>query len=155
MRLEILLLGRTKEPYLQQGISDYTNRLRRFNPLDLIEIKAKKLSSRSDSEVKAIESGQLDSNVKEGSYRVVLDNRGQQFNSEEFAAFLSELEMRSIQTVSFIIGGPLGLADEQLEKADTILSLSKMTYTHDLTRLILLEQLYRAYTIKAGSRYHK
>lgn len=155
MRLEILLLGRTKEPYLQQGISDYTNRLRRFNPLDLKEIKAKKLSSRSDSEVKAIESGQLDSNVKEGSYRVVLDNRGQQFNSEEFAAFLSELEMRSIQTVSFIIGGPLGLADEQLEKADTILSLSKMTYTHDLTRLILLEQLYRAYTIKAGSRYHK
>lgn len=155
MRLEILLLGRTKEPYLQQGISDYTNRLRRFNPLDLIEIKAKKLSSRSDSEVKAIESGQLDSNVKEGSYRVVLDNRGQQFNSEEFAAFLSELEMRSIQTVSFIIGGPLGLADEQLEKADTILSLSKMTYTHDLTRLILLEQLYRVYTIKAGSRYHK
>lgn len=155
MRLEILLLGKTKEVYIQQGISDYTKRLRRFIPVELIEIKAKKLSSRSDEEVKTIESGLLDSSVRQGSYRVALDSHGKQFNSREFAVFLSELELRSIQTVCFVIGGHLGLAEEQLDKADTILSLSEMTYTHDLTRLILLEQLYRAYTIKAGTKYHK
>ena len=155
MRLEVLLLNKTKEAYLQQGIFDYQTRLKRFNPIELIEIKVKKLSNRSDSEIKTFESTLLDKRATEGSYRIALDSRGQQLGSKKFAAFLSDLERKSVQTVSFIIGGPLGLADEQLRKADTILSLSAMTYTHDMTRLILLEQIYRAYTIKAGTRYHK
>jgi 23S rRNA (pseudouridine1915-N3)-methyltransferase len=155
MKLEILLLNKTKEPYLQQGIGDYQNRLRRFIPVELVEIKVKKLSARSTSEIRAYESSLLDRRLTQGSYRIVLDSRGKQLSSETFASFLSELEHRAVQTVSFIIGGPLGLDDEQLHKADTVLSLSAMTYTHDMTRLILLEQLYRAYTIKAGTSYHK
>ena len=155
MKLEVLLLNKTKEAYLQQGILDYQARLKRFNPIELVEIKVKKLSTRSEAEIKTFESTLLDRRATEGSYRIALDSRGQQLSSEKFASFLSEVERKSVQIVSFIIGGPLGLADEQLDKADKILSLSAMTYTHDMTRLILLEQIYRAYTIKAGTRYHK
>jgi len=155
MKLEVLLLNKTKESYLQQGLLDYQTRLKRFNPIELIEIKVKKLSTRSDSEIKSFESTLLDRRAAEGSYRIALDSSGQQLSSEKFASLLSELERSSVQIVTFIIGGPLGLADEQLRQADKILSLSAMTYTHDMTRLILLEQIYRAYTIKAGTRYHK
>jgi len=155
MRLEVLLLNKTKEPYLQEGIRDYQTRLKRFNPIELVEIKVKKLSTRSDSEIKNFESTLIDKRASEGSYRIVLDSRGQQLSSKKFASFLADLERKSVQTASFIIGGPLGLADDQLRKADYILSLSSMTYTHDMTRLILLEQIYRAFTIKAGTRYHK
>lgn len=155
MKLEVLLLNKTKEPYLQQGINDYQTRLKRFIPVDLIEIKVKKLSARSDLEIKAVESAMIDKRTTQGSYRIALDCGGQQLSSEAFASLLSELEQRSLQTVSFIIGGPLGLADEQLHRADRVLSLSEMTFTHDMARLILLEQIYRAYTIKAGTRYHK
>ncbi len=155
MRIEILLLNKTKEPYLQQGIADYLHRLKRYNPVELVEVKVKKMSARSDAEAMAHESSLLDRRVTPGSYRIVLDRSGQQLASENFAAALMELENRGIQNVSFIIGGPLGLAPEQLGRADLVLSLSAMTYTHDMTRLILLEQLYRAYTIKAGTSYHK
>ena len=155
MKVEILLLNKTKEEYLQQGIADYLQRLKRFTPVELVEIKVKKLSARSEKEIKDYESTLLDRRVTPGSYRIALDRSGPQLTSEKFASALMELENRGRQTVSFIIGGPLGLADEQLSKADLILSLSAMTYTHDMTRLILLEQLYRAYTIKAGNSYHK
>ena len=155
MRLEVLLLNKTKESYLQQGVADYLHRLKRYARVELVEIKIKNLTSRSDSEIKAHESALLDRRATEGSYRIALDNGGQQFRSVEFASLLTELENRAVKTVSFIIGGPLGLAEEQLRRADQVLSLSRMTFTHDMTRLILLEQIYRAYTIKAGTSYHK
>jgi 23S rRNA (pseudouridine1915-N3)-methyltransferase len=155
MKLEVLLLNKTKESYLQQGVADYLHRLRRYVSVDLVEIKVKNPASRSDSEIKALESAQLDRRAIEGSYRIVLDGRGQQISSEKLAAFFTELENSAVKNVSFIIGGPLGLAEEQLNRADKVLSLSAMTFTHDMTRLILLEQIYRAYTIKAGTSYHK
>ena len=155
MRLEILLLNKTKDSYLQQGVADYLQRLRRYAPVELIEIKLRNLTSRSDSEIKAQESALLDRRAAEGSYRIALDSCGQQFSSEKVSTLLTELENRAIKRVSFIIGGPLGLAVEQLQRADQVLSLSALTFTHDMTRLILLEQIYRAYTIKAGTSYHK
>lgn len=155
MKIEILLLGKTKSPYLQKGIDDYRKRLQRFNAVELVDIKVSKPSTRSETEIKAAESRLIEAKVSGSAYRVALDCRGKQYDSKEFSRFLDELERRSIQTLSFIIGGPLGLAEEQLEKANEILSLSRMTFTHDLSRLLLLEQLYRAYTIKAGTRYHK
>ncbi len=155
MKIEILLLGKTKSSYLQQGIDDYRQRLSRFTTVELVDIKVKKPAARSESEIKADESRLLDRKISDSAYRVALDSRGIQLSSEGFTLLLEGLEQRSIQRLSFIIGGPLGLAEEQLEKADQVLSLSMMTYTHDMVRLLLLEQLYRAYTIKAGTRYHK
>ncbi len=155
MKIEILLLGKTKSPYLQQGIHDYRKRLLRFNPIELVDIKVKKPSTRSEAEIKAAESRLIEEKITGAAYRVALDCNGRQFSSEDFSRFLDGLEQRSVQTLSFIIGGPLGLADEQLERAKQVVSLSRMTFTHDMVRLLLLEQLYRGYTIKAGTRYHK
>ncbi len=155
MKIEILLLGKTKDRYLQQGINDYLKRLSHYNPVELIEIKVNKPNTRNEAQIKSLESSLLDKNITGSGYRIALDSSGEQFSSEGFAEHLSALEQRSLQTLRFIIGGPLGLADDQLNRADQVLSLSKMTYTHDMVRLILLEQLYRAYTIKAGTRYHK
>jgi 23S rRNA (pseudouridine1915-N3)-methyltransferase len=155
MKIEILLLGRTKASYLQQGIDDYFKRLSHFTNVALVEIKLKKQGSRSDREIKLSESRLIDQKITEPAYRVALDSNGKQCSSTGFARFLDNLEQRSIQNLSFIIGGPLGLAEEQLHKADHILSLSRMTYTHDMARLLLLEQLYRACSIKANTGYHK
>lgn len=155
MKIELLLLGKTKDTYLQQGIDEYVKRLSRYNPIELIEIKTPRHGSRSDAEIMVQESSLLEKKIRKGHCRIVLDSRGRQVSSESFADFISALEQQAVSTACFIIGGPLGLADEQRTKADHLLSLSRMTYTHDMSRLILLEQLYRAYTIKAGTGYHK
>ena len=155
MKIELLLLGKTKDAYLQQGINEYVKRLSRYNAIEMIEIKVPRYGSRSDAEILTQESSLLDKKIRKGSCRIVLDSRGNQYSSESFAEFITTLETQAVSTSSFILGGPIGLADEQIAKADHLLSLSKMTYTHDMSRLILLEQLYRAYSIKAGTRYHK
>ena len=155
MKIDLLLLGKTKDDYLQLGIDEYVKRLSRYNPVNVIEIKTPRHGSRPEAEILQQESSLLEKRIRNGSCRVVLDSQGRQYSSESFARFISSLESQAVSTVSFIIGGPLGLADEQRRKADHLLSLSNMTYTHDMSRLILLEQLYRAYTIKAGTGYHK
>jgi 23S rRNA (pseudouridine1915-N3)-methyltransferase len=101
------------------------------------------------------ESNLIDQCVGHGCHRIVLDISGKLFSSEELSELITSLENKAVKKVSFIIGGPLGLADAQLKKADLVISLSRMTFTHDMVRLLVLEQLYRAYTIKAGEKYHK
>jgi len=154
MNIEILFLGKTKEAYLQQGIEDFAKRLCQFNAIELVDIKVKKQSG-TELQIRSYESSLLEKRITSGSYRVVVDGRGRQLSSEGLAGFITKLENRAVKTLSFIIGGPVGLAEDQREKADTMLALSQMTFTHDMARLILLEQLYRAFTIKAGTRYHK
>jgi len=155
MKIELILLGKTKEDYLAQGIEDYYQRLRRYTRVDLNFIKVRKLNSQSEPEIKKQESRLIDANISGDSYRVALDSSGRQYRSRELAVLISTLEQKGVKKMSCVIGGHLGLAAEQLEAANLLLSLSKMTFTHDLSRLILLEQLYRAYSIKAGTSYHK
>ena len=155
MKIELILLGKTKEDYLAQGIEDYYQRLRRYTRVNLNFIKVRKLNSQSESEIKKQESRLIDAAISGDSYRVALDSSGRQYRSRELADQISTLEQKGVKKMSCVIGGHLGLATEQLEAANLILSLSKMTFTHDLSRLILLEQLYRAYNIKAGTSYHK
>jgi len=155
MKLDILLLGKTKDSYLQQGIDEYVKRLSRYSQAELVEIKTTRHGNRTDAQILQQESSLLEKRIRKGSCRIVLDSGGQQYSSESFAEFITALENQSVSTACFIIGGPLGLADDQRARADHLVSLSRMTYTHDMARLILLEQLYRAYTIKAGTGYHK
>lgn len=155
MKIELLFLGKTKEPYLQQGIDDYSARLAQYSQVELVEIKLKKQRGKSADEIRDYESRLLDKRIRPGSYRVALDGCGRNYSSEAFADFITDLENRAVKTLSFVIGGPLGLARAQRDQADSVLSLSAMTFTHDMVRLLLLEQLYRAYAIKAGSQYHK
>ncbi len=155
MQLEFLFLGKTKDTYLSDGINQYLSRLRHYAQVDVKILRTKGCSNSNDSHLKAQEGKLLMDNVSSGAFTVVLDPFGRQFSSEEVAGLLDNWEQRGIKKVCFIIGGALGLSDEVTRQGDLVLSLSKMTFTHDMTRLFLLEQIYRAYTIKAGEKYHK
>ncbi len=155
MKLLFLFLGKTKESYLSTGIDKYTKRLSRYVQLEIKYLKDKKSRKNSSDEVvKENEAGILISE-SESSFRVVLDPQGQQITSENLSSLLSKWEGQGRKKISFLIGGPLGLSQTVINKADSVISLSKMTFTHDMTRLILIEQIYRAYTIKCGEKYHK
>lgn len=155
MRIELPFLGKTKKSYIEDGINDFVHRLSYYVPVEIKLIKVKSLKGRTDEQVRENDSILLDNSVAPGNFRVVLDSRGILISSEELAELITKLEHQNVKQVSFIIGGPLGLAEEQIKHADRVISLSKMTFTHDMTRLILLEQLYRAFTIKSGEQYHK
>lgn len=155
MRFELLFLGKTKERYLAAGIEEYAKRLAHYVPTDIITVKEKKCKKGvSENLLIAKESESLLQSVQ-GSHLVCLDRTGIQMDSRELAACLQRWEMQGQKKISFIIGGPLGLSPAILKKADLVLSLSPMTFTHEMARMLLLEQLYRACTIKAGEKYHK
>jgi 23S rRNA (pseudouridine1915-N3)-methyltransferase len=155
LRFELLFIGKTKESYLAAGIADYAKRLARYIPTEIKTVKEKKIN-KSEPEDLQIEkaSETLRQNIQ-GSYLVCLDRKGKQLDSLGFAAQLDRWEMQGQKKISFVIGGPLGLSHAILKKADLVLSFSTMTFTHEMARLLLLEQLYRACTIKAGEKYHK
>ena len=155
MKIEVLLLGKTKEPYIEKGIQDYARRLSHYTSIDLTTIKIRSQKGKSVEEAQKYESRLLEENIRSGDFRIVLDSRGKQLSSEAFSRKISSLEQQGVKKACVIIGGPLGIAEEQLSKAHMVLSLSKMTFTHDMVRQLILEQLYRAYTIKAGEKYHK
>ena len=155
MKFVLLFLGKTRERYIQAGIRDYAQRLNRYLPVDLVVLKEKTRPSMTDAQQKALEGRLLLERCGAGAMKVALDARGQQPDSLELAKIVGGWEMRGVKKVVFLIGGPLGLAPEVLDQADFVLSLSRLTFTHELSRMLLLEQLYRAFSIKAGHRYHR
>ena len=155
MRLELLFVGKTKESYLAAGIKDYTKRLSRYIKLEIKVVKEGRINRGEPGNVLIQkESETLMQNVQ-GSYLVCLDRTGKQMDSLALAKQMERWEMQGIKKISFVIGGHLGLSSTILKKSDLVLSFSPMTFTHEMTRLLLLEQLYRACTIKAGEKYHK
>lgn len=155
MKIKLLFLGKTKEDYLAQGIDDFSKRLSHYTRLEISYIKVKNRKGKSAPEIRAYENLLLNNHIEPSAYRVALDSTGTQLSSEKLSEMIDTLEKRGIKELCFVIGGPLGLDNEQKQCADIILSLSPMTFTHDMCRLLLLEQIYRAYTIKAGEKYHK
>jgi 23S rRNA (pseudouridine1915-N3)-methyltransferase len=155
MKFELLLLGKTKDSYLAEGIAEFTKRLQHYTKVSVKYIQHKKKSQWNEEQEKEEDGRLLLSNIPAGALKVILDFRGRQFTSEGLAELISQWEQQGAKHVSLLIGGPLGHSQELIAQADLLLSLSKMTFTHDMTRLFLLEQLYRAYTIKAGEKYHK
>ena len=155
MRVEILFLGKTKESYLEAGINDYVSRLSHYIKLEIKTVKEGRINKNEPE--KAIIEKQSRNLLKHvhGAYLVCLDRTGKQLESMALASQLEKWEMGGPPKISFVIGGPLGLSKEILQKADLVLSLSRMTFTHEMARMLLLEQLYRACTIKAGEKYHK
>ncbi|WP_457576452.1 23S rRNA (pseudouridine(1915)-N(3))-methyltransferase RlmH [Desulfomarina sp.] len=154
MNHKLIFLGKTGEIFLEQGIEKYHQRLRHYTSLS-IEILKEKKGRKSGGNRKINEGKILLQAVSAGAYKIVLDSRGTQFTSTGFAKKIMDLEMRGVKQVAYLIGGPDGLSDNIIDAADLVLSFSKMTFPHDMIRLFLMEQLYRAYTIKAGERYHK
>ncbi len=155
LRFELLFLGKTREAYLAAGIEDYAGRLAHYVQTEIKTVKEKKIRKGEPENLQIEkESKTLLQNVQ-GSFLVCLDRTGKQLDSLGLAAHLERWEMQGQKKISFVIGGPLGLSPSILKKADLVLSFSPMTFTHEMARLLLLEQLYRACTIKAGEKYHK
>jgi len=155
LRFEFLFLGKTKEPYLADGIADYAKRLARYVATDIRTLKEKKTPKGEPDNVVVEKESETLLQSGQGSYLVCLDRGGRQMDSVELAAQVEGWEMQGRKKITFILGGPLGLSAAILTRADLVLSLSAMTFTHEMARLLLLEQLYRACTIKAGEKYHK
>jgi len=155
LRFEFLFLGKTKEAYLAAGIADYGKRLARYMAIEIKTLKEKKIRKGEPENLLIERESEILLQNVQGSYVVCMDPTGTQMDSLELAVQVGRWEMLGQKKITFIIGGPLGLSQEILAKADLVLSLSPMTFTHEMTRLLLLEQLYRACTIKAGEKYHK
>ncbi|MCD6215368.1 MAG: 23S rRNA (pseudouridine(1915)-N(3))-methyltransferase RlmH [Thermodesulfobacteriota bacterium] len=154
MKFKFIWIGRTKSAYLSQGINDYVNRLKHYAQIEIKEIKPKNKSSEI-STLKERETQLLEKNLITGEYHIALDEKGKLFSTEALAKFLAELPKRGHKTITFFIGGPFGLEPKFLRKTDLVLSLSPLTFTHEMARIILLEQLYRVLTIWQGEKYHK
>ena len=124
--------------------------------MEWIEVKPAKIKKgRSDKEILATESRSIDQKLAPRDYLVPLHSTGHPFSSEELAGWLDGLSARTGGWITFVIGGPLGLSQDLLDRGQKILSLSPLTLTHEMARLVLLEQLYRAFTILRGEKYHK
>lgn len=156
MKIHLIFVGKTRESYLREGIEDYLRRLRRYVPVQVTVVRAEpRLGDRVDEAVIAKESGRVAAEVHPGSYLVVVDRQGKQMTSNKLAGWWSQMEHGGCRGLCFAVGGVRGFSDELRRRADMLLSLGKMTYTHEMSRLILLEQLYRARTILRGEKYHK
>lgn len=159
MRINIVCVGKIKEKYLKLGIDEFKKRLSKYCKLEIIELEDEKAPENlSDKEmliIKEKEGKKILSKIKDNSYVIALAIDGKNLSSEELAETINKLGVRGISNITFVIGGSLGLSDEVLSRADYKLSFSKMTFPHQLMRLILLEQVYRVYRINNGEPYHK
>lgn len=159
MKATIIAVGKLKEKYLKEGIGEYVKRLSRFCDLQLVEVEDEQapdtLSPAQEEQIKKREAARISAKLKEGTFLIVLDVKGERKTSEAFASTLQSCFIAGRSNITFIIGGSLGLDAEFVKKADLRLSISDMTFPHQLTRLILLEQLFRAFKIINGETYHK
>ncbi|MBN2029037.1 23S rRNA (pseudouridine(1915)-N(3))-methyltransferase RlmH [bacterium] len=156
MRLSIVGIGGYKSTFLQEGESEFLKRLRRYCPIHVRWVDHQKVSShRSAKEILRLEGKLLLDKIPDESVVVALDRRGKHINSEDFSKRIGRWQNHSVKEVVFIIGGSIGLDPAVLKRADLILSFSEMTFTHEMIRLLLFEQLYRAFTILRGEYYHK
>ncbi len=148
------MVGKTRESFIREGVSFYEKRLRPFLHLSLASVREEKEAAGLAAEaVKAREGERLKAQIPPRAYVIALTPRGREFTSEEFAGWLSRRESES-RPLAFLIGGHLGLDSGTLAAAAERLALSRLTLPHELSRLVLLEQLYRAMTIKTGHPYH-
>ena len=159
MNIKIIAVGKIKEKYIQDGIKEYSKRLSRYCTLDIVEIDDEKapenLSEKEMNIVKQREGEKIIAKIPQNSFIISLEIQGKQLTSEELSKKIEDLMIDGTNDITFIIGGSLGLSDEVLNKSNFKLSFSKMTFPHQLMRMILLEQVYRAWRIIKGEPYHK
>jgi|WetSurMetagenome_2_1015567.scaffolds.fasta_scaffold02800_7 23S rRNA (pseudouridine1915-N3)-methyltransferase len=159
MQILIIAVGKIKEKYLRDGIAEYQKRLQPYVKITITEIPEERrpgnLSPSQQSLVKDGEGARILAATPEDTRIITLDPKGERWSSENLADFIHEREISGRNSLSFVIGGDLGLSELVLARSDIRLSLSSMTFTHQMARLILLEQLYRASRINHGEPYHK
>ena len=159
MRIRLIAVGKIKDQYLQLGIQEYIKKISRFADVEILEVKDQPIYNEKSKEeiemAKRKEGEAILKLTKESDYLINLDLNKKEMKSEEFAEFLDAKSQYSGSFITFIIGGSYGLSDEVKKRANEAISLSKMTFLHGMTRLIILEQIYRAYKILNNEVYHK
>ena len=159
MKVKLITVGKLKEKYLKDGIAEYVKRLGRFTKFESIELTDEKTpDNASEAENKAIldkEGQRILAKVGDRDYVIALAIEGKQFPSEEFSSILNDITVRGFSDITFVIGGSLGLSPAVKKRANLLMSFGKLTLPHQLMRLVLVEQIYRAFMIQQGSPYHK
>ena len=154
MRITLIESGKTRDAFIREGVELYRSRMSRYVPFRIETLPDLKNSrNMTMKEVMEKEGQVLLKRLKPGNYVILLDERGQQFDSISFAEYLNSLE-GTVSQLDFVIGGPFGFSEEVYKRADALLSLSRLTFSHQLVRVIFMEQLYRAFTILKGEPYH-
>ena len=158
MKITIACVGKIKEKYLTAGIDEFTKRLTPFCKLETVAINEEKMpdnpSPAEKEQVLAKETNRLLAIIPENSYVILLDVIGKQLSSPELANKIDALALNGNSHITFVIGGAFGYTDALRKRADFALSFSKMTFTHQMIRLLLIEQIYRAFKISRGEKYH-
>lgn len=155
MKLRLVCVGKLSEAWLRQGAEEYAGRLKRHFSLEIVELKEEKGGRKGDVPgLQRREGERILEKIPDQAYVVVLDERGKQLGSEHLAEMLGDRMLHGGQPWCLVIGGPYGLSPEVKQRADFLLSLSKMTFTHQMARVFLLEQLYRSSTILRNEPYH-
>ena len=155
MKIKLIVVGKTNTAYLKTGENEYENRLKHYCNFEEIIINDVKNGSKfSKKELKIKEGDLISKNLDSGDKVILLDSIGKIYSSNEFSNFLNENMLHSTKSLVFIVGGAYGFSDEVYNRANNKLSLSKMTFSHQMIRLIFKEQLYRGFTIIKGEKYH-
>lgn len=159
MNIKIICAGKLKEKFLKEGIGEFQKRLKTYANLEIIEVKDEACPENSSElemeKIKEVEGERILSKISKGAYVIALDIGGKSLTSEDFAKKIEDLSVEGISSIDFIIGGSLGLSESVKNKSDYKLSFSKFTFPHGLMRLILVEQVYRAFRIINNHPYHK
>lgn len=156
MKIKIIALGKVKEAFLRDGINEFLKRLVPYCPVEVVEISPIEIKDENLVSKVLDEEGQMIlSHIKSNSYVITLEIQGKQLSSEEFASKIDEINITGVNDLVFVIGSSCGLSPIVSKRADFKLSLSKMTFLHQFARLLLVEQIYRAFKILKGETYHK
>ena len=159
LHINIICVGKLKEKYLQDALSEYSKRLSKYCNLTIIELPDEKLPNNlNDSlinQIKQKESNKILSHIEKGSYVLALDLKGKQFSSEEYSKKITDISLNYFSSITFIIGGTLGLYENVLKNSNELICFSKMTFPHQLIRIFLLEQIFRAFKISNNETYHR
>ena len=155
MKIKLIVVGKTNATYLIEGEKEYEKRLKHYCKLEEILIPDLKKGGRlSEMDLNKREGDLILSKLDNSDYLILLDDKGKGFSSTEFAALIQQKMISSVKTLVFVVGGAFGFSDKVYQRANAKLSLSKMTFSHQMVRLIFKEQLYRAYSIIKGEKYH-
>ncbi|HUJ17338.1 MAG TPA: 23S rRNA (pseudouridine(1915)-N(3))-methyltransferase RlmH [Nitrospirota bacterium] len=155
MKLTVLCMGKTRERFIRDGMEKFVRFLGHYADLEVRELKEEKIQDLKEApRIRKREAERIGKAIAAGAFTVSLDERGEEFTSHEFAAFLNGVRESGVREIVFILGGALGLDERVTTGSNRTVSLSRLTFTHEMARLVLLEQLYRAFTIVTGKTYH-
>lgn len=154
MKIRLLTIGKTSDSWVKEGTAVYEKRLRHYCTFEMAELTVPGLAGKNAAQQKEAEGKYLLGKIATGERLILLDENGADYSSEKFAVWMQSQMSSGVKSIAFVIGGPFGFSDEVYKAASAKISLSSMTFTHQMVRLFFTEQVYRAFTILKGEKYH-